>query len=39
MNHPAIVAQHAARGTIDLEDPGTVELIADGAWAAIAVDS
>jgi AcrR family transcriptional regulator len=39
MNHPAIVAQHAARGTIDLEDPGTVDLIADGAWAAIAVES
>jgi AcrR family transcriptional regulator len=37
MNQPAIVAQHAARGTIDLDDPGTVDLIADGAWAAIAV--
>ncbi|MCW2994496.1 MAG: hypothetical protein JWQ18_1991 [Conexibacter sp.] len=39
MNHPAIVAQHAARGTIDLDDPGTVALIADGAWAAIAAGS
>jgi AcrR family transcriptional regulator len=39
MNHPTIVAQHAARGTIDLDDPATVDLIADGAWAAIAVDS
>jgi AcrR family transcriptional regulator len=39
MNHPAIVAQHAARGTIDLEDPDTVDLIADGAWAAIAAGS
>jgi AcrR family transcriptional regulator len=36
MNHPTIVAQHAARGTIDLTDPGTVDLIADGAWAAVA---
>jgi len=36
MNQPAIVAQHAAEGTIDLDDPGTVDLIADGAWAAIA---
>jgi AcrR family transcriptional regulator len=39
MNHPAIVAQHAAKGTIDLDDPDTVELIADGAWAAIATES
>jgi AcrR family transcriptional regulator len=39
MNHPAIVAQHAARGTIDLDDPDTADLIADGAWAAIAVGS
>jgi AcrR family transcriptional regulator len=39
MNHPAIVAQHAARGTIDLDDPDTVQLIADGAWAAIAAGS
>jgi hypothetical protein len=36
MNQPAIVAQHAARGTIDLDDPDTADLIADGAWAAIA---
>ena len=36
LNHPAFIAQHAARGTIDLEDPDTVDLIADGAWAAIA---
>jgi AcrR family transcriptional regulator len=37
MNTPAIAAQHAAKGMIDLDDPGTVDLIADGAWAAIAV--
>jgi AcrR family transcriptional regulator len=36
MNHPAVVAQHAAPGTIDLTDPGTVDTIAAGAWAAIA---
>jgi AcrR family transcriptional regulator len=36
MNQPAFVAQHAAPGLIDLDDPGTVDLIADGAWAAIA---
>jgi AcrR family transcriptional regulator len=36
MNHPAIVAQHAARGMIDLTAPGTADLIADGAWAAVA---
>jgi AcrR family transcriptional regulator len=36
MNQPAIVAQHAARGTIDLDDPDTADLIADGAWAAVA---
>ncbi|HMJ37202.1 MAG TPA: helix-turn-helix domain-containing protein [Baekduia sp.] len=36
MSHPAIVAQHAAPGTIDLTDPGTVDVVADGAWAAIA---
>jgi AcrR family transcriptional regulator len=36
MNHPVLVAQHGAAGTIDLDDPGTVDLIADGAWAAIA---
>ena len=35
MNHPAVVAQHARRGTIDLADPGR-RLIADGAWAAVA---
>lgn len=39
MNQPAIVAQHAAKGTIDLDSPGTAELIADGAWAAIAAES
>jgi AcrR family transcriptional regulator len=37
MNQPAVVAQHAARGTIDLDDPGTRAIIADGAWAAIAM--
>ena len=36
MNHPAFVAQHAARGTIDLDDPDAIDLIADGAWAAVA---
>jgi AcrR family transcriptional regulator len=36
MNHPVLVAQHAAKGTIDLDDPATAGLIADGAWAAIA---
>jgi AcrR family transcriptional regulator len=36
MNHPAIVAQHAARGTIDLAAPGVAGLIADGAWGAVA---
>jgi AcrR family transcriptional regulator len=36
MNYPAIVAQHAARGTIDLAAPGTAGLIADGAWNAVA---
>jgi AcrR family transcriptional regulator len=36
VNHPAIVAQHAARGTIDLAAPGTAGLIADGAWNAVA---
>jgi AcrR family transcriptional regulator len=36
MSYPAIVAQHAAPGTIDLNDPDAVAAIADGAWAAIA---
>jgi AcrR family transcriptional regulator len=36
INHPAVVAQHAAPGTIDLDAPGAADLIADGAWAAIA---
>jgi AcrR family transcriptional regulator len=36
MNHPAVVAQHARRGSIDLADPAAVELIADGAWAVVA---
>jgi AcrR family transcriptional regulator len=36
MNWPAIVAQHARAGSIDLGDPAAVELIADGAWAAVA---
>jgi AcrR family transcriptional regulator len=36
MNQPAVVAQHARRGSIDLADPGAVELVADGAWAAVA---
>jgi AcrR family transcriptional regulator len=35
MNHPAIVATYGRRGSIDLDDPRAVELIADGAWAAI----
>ena len=36
LNHPAIVAQHAARGTIDLTAPDAAGLIADGAWNAVA---
>jgi AcrR family transcriptional regulator len=36
MNWPAIVAQHARAGTIDLAAPGAVDVIADGAWAAVA---
>lgn len=36
MNQPAIVARHAAKGTIDLSAPGTAGLIADGAWGAVA---
>lgn len=36
MHYPAIVAEHARPGTIDLTDPATVELLADGAWAAVA---
>jgi hypothetical protein len=34
-NYPAIVAQYARRGSIDLADPATADLIADGAWAAV----
>jgi AcrR family transcriptional regulator len=36
INYPAIVAQHGRRGSIDLDAPEAVALIADGAWAAIA---
>jgi AcrR family transcriptional regulator len=36
MNQPAVIARHARPGTIDLADPAAVQLIADGAWAAIA---
>jgi AcrR family transcriptional regulator len=36
MSYPAIVAQHAAPGTIDLTDPAAVDTIVDGAWAVIA---
>jgi hypothetical protein len=36
INYPAVVAQHAAPGTIDLADPRAADVIADGAWAAIA---
>jgi AcrR family transcriptional regulator len=36
INHPVIVAQHAAPGTIDLTDPVAADVIAGGAWAAIA---
>jgi AcrR family transcriptional regulator len=37
MNWPAIVAQHArAANTIDLSDADAVDVIADGAWAAVA---
>jgi AcrR family transcriptional regulator len=35
MHWPAITAQHARAGTIDLSEPGAVDVIADGAWAAI----
>jgi AcrR family transcriptional regulator len=35
LNWPVITAQHARAGTIDLTDPTTVALIADGAWAAV----
>ena len=36
MNWPSIVAQHARAGAIDLAAPGAAQIIADGAWAAIA---
>jgi AcrR family transcriptional regulator len=36
LNWPVITAQHARPGTIDLTDPDTATLIADGAWAAVA---
>jgi AcrR family transcriptional regulator len=36
INYPAIVAQHGRPGTIELSEPATMRLIADGAWAAIA---
>jgi AcrR family transcriptional regulator len=36
VNQPVIVARHARAGTIDLTDPATVALAADGAWQAIA---
>jgi AcrR family transcriptional regulator len=36
MNYPVVVAQHAQAGTIDLADPAAAQLIADGAWAAVA---
>jgi hypothetical protein len=36
LNWPVITAQHARAGAIDLTDPGTAGLIADGAWAAVA---
>jgi AcrR family transcriptional regulator len=36
MNHPAVVAQYGRRGTLDLADPAAIELVAEGAWAAIA---
>jgi len=39
MNWPAIVAQHARAGSIDLGDPAAVALIADGAWAAVAASA
>lgn len=35
MNWPVIAAQHARPSAIDLDDPGAVDAIADGAWAAI----
>jgi AcrR family transcriptional regulator len=36
INQPVIVARHARAGAIDLSDPATVALAADGAWRAIA---
>jgi AcrR family transcriptional regulator len=36
MSWPIITAQHARAGAIDLATPDAVDVIADGAWAAIA---
>jgi AcrR family transcriptional regulator len=36
IQQPALVAQHGRRGTIDLGDPASIAVIADGAWAAVA---
>jgi AcrR family transcriptional regulator len=36
VNYPVVVAQHARAGTIDLADAASADLIADGAWAAVA---
>jgi AcrR family transcriptional regulator len=36
MNWPILTAQQARAGAIDLVDPATAGVIADGAWAAIA---
>jgi AcrR family transcriptional regulator len=36
INQPVVVARHARAGAIDLTDPATVGLAADGAWRAIA---
>jgi AcrR family transcriptional regulator len=36
LNYPIITAHHARPGTINLTDPTTTTLIAEGAWASVA---
>ncbi len=36
VNYPAIVARHSRPGQIELAEPATMRLVADGAWAAVA---
>jgi AcrR family transcriptional regulator len=38
MNWPVITAQHARAGAIDLTSAATRAIIADGAWAAVAIE-